>query len=105
MGPAESRSTQVVREIGARILPSGEAVPFDRTITVTLATVEVVGKITGAWKDHVANLHRYTFPDGRVYEEYVQAELWSSGPCYFIALKTKKGTVVTQSLWADDELC
>jgi hypothetical protein len=95
---------QSVREVGARILPNGKALPFDRTIKVPVAKIEVIGKITGAWTDHVANLHRYTLPDGRIYEEYVQAEPWSSGPCYFIALKNSKGNVISQSLWTDDEL-
>ncbi|MBU6452438.1 MAG: hypothetical protein KGS72_11705 [Cyanobacteria bacterium REEB67] len=97
--------SHVVREVGARILPSGRAVPFDRTMSVPLATKEVVGKITGAWTDHVANLHRYTFPDGRVYEEFIQAEPWSGGPCYYIALKNLKGNVIRQSLWTSEELC
>jgi hypothetical protein len=95
---------QTVREVGARILPNGRAVPFDRQVVVPVAKVEVIGKITGAWKDVVANLHRYTLPDGRVYEEFIQAEPWSSGPCYFIALKNLKGNVISQSLWTTDEL-
>jgi len=93
-----------VREIGARLLPGGKAVPFDRSISVPVAKIEVIGKIAGAWNDHVANLHRYTLPDGRVYVEYIQADPWSSGPCYFIALKNQKGNVVSQSLWTEEEL-
>jgi hypothetical protein len=102
---SEKVSRQVmVREVGARILPNGKALPFDRTIKVPVAKVEVIGTITGAWTDHVANLHRYSLPDGRVYEEFIQADPWSSGPCYYIALKNNKGNLIRQSLWTDEEL-
>jgi hypothetical protein len=43
-------------------------------------------------------------PNGSVFEEFVQAEPWSGGPCYYIALKNKRGAVVRQSLWTDEEL-
>ncbi len=39
---------QSVREVGARILPNGKAVPFDRKIAVPVAKVEVIGKISGS---------------------------------------------------------
>lgn len=71
---------------------------------VPLYDVEIIGKIEGAWDNYVANLHRYTMPDGTVYNEYVQAEPWSSGPCYFIALKNADGNIVHNSLWTDDEI-
>lgn len=44
-------------------------------------------------------LWRYTFDDGTILEEYVQAQPWSSGPCFFIALKDSDGNVVKESLW------
>lgn len=96
--------TQDVREVGIRILPGGAIESFDRQMTVPVVKVEKVGEIHGAWKDVVANLHRYTMPNGKVYEEYIQAEPWSSGPCYFIALKNAKGKPVTQSLWSQHDL-
>lgn len=43
--------------------------------------------IAGAWADTVAPLFRYKMFDGREVEEYVQAEPWSSGPMFFIALR------------------
>ncbi len=95
--------SHVVREVGAQILPSGKVVSFDRTVRVPLVTTEVIGHITGAWVDKVADLHRYTMPNGSVFEEFVQAEPWSGGPCYYIALKNKKGAVVRQSLWTNEE--
>jgi hypothetical protein len=96
---------QTVREVGVRIAADGKVVPFDRTEPVAMTRKEVIGQITGAWIDVVANLHRYTTPNGKVYEEFVQCSPWSGGPMYFIALKNKKGSVVRQSLWIDDEIC
>lgn len=96
--------TQKVREVGVRIHPGGVKRRFKRWVRVPVARVEVIGKIEGAWTDVVAHLHRYRLPNGKVYEEFVQATPWSSGPCYFIALKSAKGFPVRESLWSDDEL-
>ena len=49
-------------------------------------------------------LHTYTFPDGRVYAESVQAEPWSSGPCFFLALKDENGAWVPESLWSEEAI-
>ncbi|OHB21464.1 MAG: hypothetical protein A2939_02930 [Parcubacteria group bacterium RIFCSPLOWO2_01_FULL_48_18] len=46
-------------------------------------------------------LHEHTFPDGRVYFEKVQAEPWSSGPVFFLALQDENGDWVPESLWAE----
>jgi hypothetical protein len=66
--------------------------------------IEIIGKIEGAWNPHVADLRRFTLEDGTIYEEYIQAEPWSSGPCYFIALKDSEGNPVPESLWTDEEI-
>lgn len=64
-----------------------------------------VEKIEGAWGDYVASLHRYIFPDGRIYQEYIQANPRSSDPCYFTALKDyKTGNIIKASLWTDEEI-
>jgi len=93
-----------VREVGVRILPSGEEQPFDREVDALVASVEQVGSIEGAWMDVVAPLNRYTLPTGEVFEEFVQAVPWSSGPCYFIALRDEKGHEVPESLWAESDI-
>lgn len=49
-------------------------------------------------------LHRYVFSDGRVLVEAVQAEPWSSGPCFFLALKDKNDEWVKESLWRNEEI-
>ncbi len=96
---------QKVREVGVRIHANGKKVNFNRWRRVPNARKEHVGVIHGAWIPVVAPLHRYTMPDGRVFVEYVQAEPWCSGPCYFIALKDKHGNPVPESLWTDEEMC
>jgi len=49
-------------------------------------------------------LHKYTFPDGTVYYEEVQATPWSSGPCYFLALQDEDREWVPESKWTNDEI-
>lgn len=48
--------------------------------------------------------HKYTFPDGRVYHENVQAAPRSSGPVFFLALKDENGNWVRESLWTQEEI-
>lgn len=94
-----------VRIEGTMEFSDGRRKRFVRWARVPVARIRVIGKITGAWKPHVADLHRYTMADGKVYEEYIQAEPWSSGPVYHIALKdAKTGKPVRQSLWTDEEI-
>ena len=50
-------------------------------------------KIMGMFEEEVHDLSRYFLKDGRIIEEFIQAEPWNSGPCIFLALrdaKTKK---------------
>jgi len=49
-------------------------------------------------------LYKYTFPDGRVFFERVQAETWSSGPVFFLALQDEEGEWVKVSLWPEEEI-
>lgn len=94
-----------VRIVGEMIFQDGKRKSFTRWAKVPAARIRVIGKITGAYKPHVADLHRYTMADGRVLEEYVQAEPWSAGPVYHIALKdAKTGKPVAESLWTQDEI-
>ncbi|MBS1991968.1 MAG: hypothetical protein JSS86_13185 [Cyanobacteria bacterium SZAS LIN-2] len=92
-----------VREIGVTIMPDQSVVKFDRTLDKPLAEITVIGQIEGHYLEpgeHVANLHRYTFPSGVVYEEYVQCKPWHGGPCYFIALRRPSGKFLKTSLWS-----
>lgn len=49
------------------------------------------------------SLYDFIFPSGRVLEEHVQAQPWSSGPVVFIALK-EKDDWIPESLWSEDEI-
>ena len=93
-----------VREIGVTIMPDNSVVKFDRTFDKPLAEITVIGAIEKHYYDKptdtVANLHRYTFPSGVVYEEYVQVKPWHGGPCYFIALRRPSGKHLKTSLWS-----
>lgn len=92
-----------VHDVVTRTFPGGKRKSFAVWHKIPVARIQKIGTIPGAWTPSVADLHRYTFPDGRVYEEYVQVTPWSGGPCYFIALKDKNGVPVPKSLWSDDE--
>jgi hypothetical protein len=98
------QKTQQVREVGERKFNDGATESFDRLVEITVAKIESIGKIEGAFDPIVSDLHRYTMPNGDVFEEYIQASPWSSGPCYFIALKHPDGSVVKQSLWRRESI-
>jgi hypothetical protein len=94
--------TITVREVGARIMPDKSVESFDRVVDLPLAQVTVTGGIKGVYTEEgtfVANLHRYTFPSGVVYEEYIQCTPWCGGPMYYIALRRPSGKFLKQSLW------
>jgi hypothetical protein len=94
-----------VRIEGVMQFSDGRRKRFVRWANVPQARIKVIGIVTGAWKPKVADLHRYSMPDGRVYEEYVQCAPWSGGPVYHIALKNAKtGLPVAESLWTDEEI-
>lgn len=101
-----SPGTVKVRERVVRFYPGGRREHFYRTVRLPLAQSEVIGTIGSAFAEDfvVANLYRHTLPNGKVYEEFIQASPWSSGPCYFIALRDAQGVVVPQSLWSDQDL-
>lgn len=102
---AKKRVNQkVVARVVGTLTSRGKVVQIDREQEVPVALVSVIGHIPGAYKDHVADLHCYTMPSGVRYEEYVQAEIWSGGPNYFIALRRVGGKPLKQSLWSDKEL-
>jgi hypothetical protein len=94
-----------VRITGVMHFSHGRVKRFSRWSNVPKARIKVIGIIVGAWKPKVADLHRYSMPGGKVYEEYVQCAPWSAGPVYHIALKdAKTGQPVAESLWTDEEI-
>lgn len=96
-----------LRLANVRELPEKSKVRFEHVDVLKPGIkVEVIDVITGPWLEDdevVANLHRYTFPSGVVYEEYVQVAPWHSGPCYFIALRRPSGKFLKTTLWSTKE--
>jgi hypothetical protein len=57
------------------------------------------------WYDSENELYRYKFDDGRILEDYVQAEPWSSGPCTFMALRDAVSKEpLTETLWSEEDI-
>jgi hypothetical protein len=96
-------NTVEVEEKGERIYPDNSSEYFSRMIFVPVHRTNIISALDGSSDPSTYYLHRYEFPDDVVYEEYVQAVLLYSGPCYFIALK-KDGEVVAESLWPHQEM-
>jgi hypothetical protein len=99
-------TTHVVTEIGVRKYADDTIEPFIREATIPVATLTKIAEIDSAFAPRmpVADLNRYELPDGRVYEEYVQAQPWNGGPCSYIALKDSSGEPVRESLWTKKEM-
>lgn len=102
------RQKQTVCENGVRTYPDGRQEPFEREV-VELVKVERLRDITVLhcrWFPR----YRYTLPDGRVFEEYLQAAIWAGGPHLYMGLKRvtfgkrKYRRVVNESLWTDSEM-
>jgi hypothetical protein len=62
------------------------------------------GKTYSGMFEDTYPLGRYIFPNGQVYYEEVQAQPWSAGPVFFLALRDEKGEWVPESLWPDEEI-
>lgn len=98
------QQTRTIVEEGTRYELDGKPLDqFRREIQVPVAKVEVCGKYCGMFEDEYS-LHRYTMPDGKVYQEYVQAQPWSSGPCFFLALEDEDGKGVPESFWSEEDI-
>jgi hypothetical protein len=52
---------------------------------------EEIGTYMGMFSD-TYSLRRHFLKDGRTADEFLQAEPWSSGPCFFLGLKVSDGT-------------
>jgi len=96
--------TKTVKEVGERIADDGAIEPFSRVVQIPVVKTEECGASFFGMFDEEYSLVKHILPDGRVFSEYVQAEPWSSGPCFFLALKDEKGEPVPESLWSQDEI-
>ena len=101
-------ATEKATEIGRRFFEDGRVEEFEREVQISTATKREIGSFGGMF-DETYPLFEYTLKDGRVFQEYVQAEPWSSGPCIFLALKQwarmDEGLIpVSESLWTYEEI-
>lgn len=65
-----------------------------------------IADVEGPFSPVAGELYEYEIPDpagNYTVQEYVQAEPWSSGPMYFIALM-RNGQPVPESLWSEEEI-
>lgn len=53
--------------------------------------IDKIGEVIGMFDECVENLYRYLDNRGIVWEEYVQAEPWDSGPVIFLGLRGSNG--------------
>lgn len=90
-------------ESGETIFPDGKKIPFAREVFVPEVKKEVYAHFDGMY-DNKYPLYKHILPDNTVYFEYVQAAPWSSGPCFFLALKDKTGKPIRESLWSEEDI-
>lgn len=101
----KGESVLAYTERGSRVYSDGREEPFEHPVHASSVKREDTEKCWyGMFEGEETPLAKYTFPDGRVYFEDVQAEPWSSGPLIFLALKDDKGNWIPESLWSDEEV-
>jgi len=77
--------------------------PLDANVFLTLnsdQTDSIYDYYEGMFGDKYP-LYQYCLNDGRTAEEFLQADPWSSGPCFFLGLRVSDGT---EFLWPDEEI-
>lgn len=62
--------------------------------------LEPCGQYEGMFGD-TYYLYRHHLKSGLVAEEFLQADPWSSGPCFFLGLRISDGT---EFLWPQEEI-
>ena len=88
-----------------RVYSDGRREPAEsRPVLGSTVKEEESGEHYAGMFDDEYSLSKYTFPDGRVLYERVQATPWSSGPVFFLALQDEKGRWVPESLWSQDAI-
>jgi hypothetical protein len=87
-----------------RKFPDGTTRELEETKLIdTIRTTETGEFFVGMFDDKYP-LHRYELTNGKVFVAYVQRCIWSSGPCFWLALKDKDGNPVSESLWQEEEM-
>jgi hypothetical protein len=94
----------VCTEEGTRVYPDGRRETFARPVYEPSVKKEESGRsYVGMFEDEYP-LYKYTFPDGQVYFEDLQAAPWSSGPVHFLALRDESGNWIPESLWPEEAI-
>ena len=96
----ESQDVKVLDKT-TRIFPDGKEVKFEMEKFVSEIKSEQYDTYEG-FDEHP--LYKHTFPDGRIYFEFLQASPWYSGPVMFLALKDEQGNEIKESLWTEEEM-
>jgi hypothetical protein len=98
-------ATEAATEYGTRCFADGRIEHFEREVQVPLAKIEKIADIESAFGGSpVAQLNRYTLPDGQVLDEFVQSAEWHGGPCIYVALQDEHRRVIRESLWTREEM-
>lgn len=83
----------VCTEEVTRVSPDGRRETLEpRPVYESSIKMEKSGEFYSGMFEDEYHLHKYTFPDGTVYFEKLQATPWSSGPVHFLASRTRKKT-------------
>ena len=95
----------VCTEEVTRVYPDGRRETLKpRPVFEPSVKMEESGELYSGMSEDEYPLHKYTFPDGRVYFEKLQAAPWSSGPVHFLALQDENKNWVPESLWAEEAI-
>lgn len=95
---------EAYRIVGHKVFPDGTKIPVEFAVQEEVVQREEWDFASGAFGDEKIPLDKFTFPDGKVLFEYVQATPWSSGPVIFTAMRDLFGTPVDESLWTSEEM-
>lgn len=100
----EGEQFLLCREIGAKYYSIGHIKPFNRPIYSSTVSKTEYDQFVGL-EGNSYPLYKYDFLDKRVLYEQIQTNPWSSGPCFFLALKDGvPGNWVLESLWTNTEI-
>lgn len=95
----------VCTEEVTRVYPDGRRETLEpRSVHESSVKIEESGEFYFGMFEDEYHLHKYTFPDGRVYFERLQAARWSSGSVHFLALQDEKMNWVPESLWTKEAI-
>lgn len=92
-------------EFTRRVYSDGRKETLLPRVVNILKSEETDNIIYGLCDEEVRNLKRYPLKKGGYVEEYLQAEIWSSGPCMFMALRFSDTKIpINASLWPQKAL-